>query len=341
MNTRGENEAGRSERRWPAFLLTGILAPLFLNLEYLPRLLVPGFPGTVLYGITTLILGIVMPFVLYACCGMAFRPERGLTDGRENGRRTSGERKKTYGNAQRTPGAAFRKAYTLRNFGVGMRELFPVFAISAGTVLLHIGSRMPLRRGEDLFCALAVTAAAAALTEEAAFRVFAIRLCMRILKPTNKGDHRKVIFGGKESGKGLQKDDPVGIENEGGIENGEDRYDSAAERARISVWTSAVIFALAHGGNLFTGQPLLMTVLQIGWALGMGLLIGGIFIRTGTVLPGIAAHAVNNAADACFLSVQTAGAELIFQAAASVFLLLVGIRTVMHKNLLIYQNYEL
>ena len=317
MKKRGENGDGRSGRRWLAFLLTGILAPLFLNLVYLPRIPAPFFPGTALYGITTLMISVVMPFVLYACCGMLFPFFRRCGEDRENGCKPYSDGENTGKTTQKSYSAVFRKAYTLRNFSAGMRGMIPVFVISAGTVLFHISSRTPLRTGEDLFCALTVTAVAAALTEEAAFRVFAIRLCMNLLSPVNKGEPRRNISGGKVC------------------------YESDAERAQTSVWISAAVFALVHAGNLFSGQPVPVTILQIGWALGMGLLLGGIFIRTGTILPGIAAHAVNNAADACFLSAQTAGAELIFQTAACAFLLLVGVRTVMHKNPLIYQKYEL
>ncbi|MDT3843024.1 MAG: CPBP family intramembrane glutamic endopeptidase [Bacillota bacterium] len=376
MKKKGENGDGRSGRRWLAFLLTGILAPLFLNLVYLPRIPAPFFPGTALYGITTLMISVVMPFVLYACCGMLFPFFRRCGEDRENGckpysdgentgkttKKTTGENagrtagENTGQNTQKSYSAVFRKAYTLRNFSAGMRGMIPVFVISAGTVLFHISSRTPLRTGEDLFCALTVTAVAAALTEEAAFRVFAIRLCMNLLSPVNKGEPRRNISGGKacydsdaERAQASVRTSSDAERAQASVRTSSDaeraqasaRISSDAERAQTSVWISAAVFALVHAGNLFSGQPVPVTILQIGWALGMGLLLGGIFIRTGTILPGIAAHAVNNAADACFLSAQTAGAELIFQTAACAFLLLVGVRTVMHKNPLIYQKYEL
>ena len=356
MKKRGENGDGRSGRRWLAFLLTGILAPLFLNLVYLPRIPAPFFPGTALYGITTLMISVVMPFVLYTCCGMLFPFFRRCGEDRENGCKPYSDGENTGKTTQKSYSAVFRKAYTLRNFSAGMRGMIPVFVISAGTVLFHISSRTPLRTGEDLFCALTVTAVAAALTEEAAFRVFAIRLCMNLLSPVNKGEPRRNISGGKVCYESDAERAQASVRTSSDAERAQAsvRTSSDAERAQASawisadakraqtsVWISAAVFALVHAGNLFSGQPVPVTILQIGWALGMGLLLGGIFIRTGTILPGIAAHAVNNAADACFLSAQTAGAELIFQTAACAFLLLVGVRTVMHKNPLIYQKYEL
>jgi len=61
---------------------------------------------------------------------------------------------------------------------------------------------------------------------------------------------------------------------------------------RTAVLVSTAAFALAHAVNLLGGQDLLSTVGQIGFAAAFGLFAACAFLRTGSIWPVIAFHAL-------------------------------------------------
>ena len=54
--------------------------------------------------------------------------------------------------------------------------------------------------------------------------------------------------------------------------------------------TTSVIFALIHAMNLLSGAPLLATIYQILNAFGMGMFLCAVFLRSGSLWPGIIIH---------------------------------------------------
>ena len=56
---------------------------------------------------------------------------------------------------------------------------------------------------------------------------------------------------------------------------------------------SSVVFGILHIGHVFiNGANLLETVLQATQATGLGLFFGAVFLRTGSIIPGIIGHAI-------------------------------------------------
>lgn len=87
---------------------------------------------------------------------------------------------------------------------------------------------------------------------------------------------------------------------------------SSVKRAVI---ISSVTFGLGHIVNLFRGtQDLLLTVLQICYAIAIGFLFTIIFYRSGSLLPCIIAHGVNNSLSA--FAVERGNTQIIIISAA-------------------------
>ena len=57
---------------------------------------------------------------------------------------------------------------------------------------------------------------------------------------------------------------------------------------------STVIFALAHGANIFYGAGIGVSVMQMISALAMGTAFGLLFLRTGNILPGMILHTLHD-----------------------------------------------
>ena len=54
--------------------------------------------------------------------------------------------------------------------------------------------------------------------------------------------------------------------------------------------TTSIIFALVHAMNLLSGAPLVATIYQILNAFGMGMFLCAVFLRSGSLWPGIIIH---------------------------------------------------
>ncbi|MFD0557087.1 CAAX prenyl protease-like protein [Stackebrandtia endophytica] len=65
--------------------------------------------------------------------------------------------------------------------------------------------------------------------------------------------------------------------------------------AVAAVFVSAILFGLAHLLNLFAGQPLFATLVQIGYAIGFGVGFAALLLRTNTIWIGIVLHSLVDA----------------------------------------------
>lgn len=62
-----------------------------------------------------------------------------------------------------------------------------------------------------------------------------------------------------------------------------------------AVMLTSGLFALVHGSNLLAGADVGSTILQIAAALGIGVFLGAVVLRSGNLWPVIAVHTVNDA----------------------------------------------
>ncbi|MBQ9060354.1 MAG: CPBP family intramembrane metalloprotease [Firmicutes bacterium] len=69
--------------------------------------------------------------------------------------------------------------------------------------------------------------------------------------------------------------------------------ESAVYLAVIIIGTSTA-FGLSHSVNLLAGASLVMTIIQVVVAMMVGIFLCILFIRTGSILPGMVFHAVND-----------------------------------------------
>lgn len=61
----------------------------------------------------------------------------------------------------------------------------------------------------------------------------------------------------------------------------------------LLLFISSLVFGVLHIGHVFIdGADILETVLQVIQALGLGMYFGAIFLRTGSIIPGIIGHAI-------------------------------------------------
>ena len=58
----------------------------------------------------------------------------------------------------------------------------------------------------------------------------------------------------------------------------------------VIFWLSSVFFGLVHLTNAFVGADLMVSVIQALYAIGIGLLLGAVFLRTGLLWPIILGH---------------------------------------------------
>ena len=70
------------------------------------------------------------------------------------------------------------------------------------------------------------------------------------------------------------------------------RYLKGKNRALTVIIISSVIFGPLHMTNIFVGADPVMTVIQAFMATCGGFVLAGIYLRTGSVIPGIIAHAI-------------------------------------------------
>lgn len=55
-------------------------------------------------------------------------------------------------------------------------------------------------------------------------------------------------------------------------------------------WLSSVVFGLVHMLNVFAGAPLLISIIQSAYAMGVGMTLGAVYLRTGNLWPTIIGH---------------------------------------------------
>ena len=69
----------------------------------------------------------------------------------------------------------------------------------------------------------------------------------------------------------------------------------AKDNLKLAIAVSSVTFGIGHVVNLFNGADLIPTLMQICYAMAIGYLFVIIFIKSGSLIPCIVAHSVNNA----------------------------------------------
>ena len=93
-----------------------------------------------------------------------------------------------------------------------------------------------------------------------------------------------------------------------------------------NILAAAMLFALFHGVNLFSGSGLPAVLLQMACATGAGFLYGAMTLKWNSILPAIAGHALTN------ITGITAGAHPSELLLGSVICLLWGIRIYKSTN---------
>ncbi|MBE6732326.1 MAG: CPBP family intramembrane metalloprotease [Ruminococcaceae bacterium] len=68
----------------------------------------------------------------------------------------------------------------------------------------------------------------------------------------------------------------------------------AKDSVKAAIIVSSVTFGIGHIVNLFNGADLLPTLLQICYAMAVGFLFVIIFYKSGSIIPCILAHSLNN-----------------------------------------------
>lgn len=71
-----------------------------------------------------------------------------------------------------------------------------------------------------------------------------------------------------------------------------ERYGNDRKHIRLSILASAIIFSLMHILNIFAGQDVFSTVMQVIQTLGLGYLLGVIFYRTRNIWSCVLIHAI-------------------------------------------------
>ncbi len=69
----------------------------------------------------------------------------------------------------------------------------------------------------------------------------------------------------------------------------------AKDNLKIAILVNSLTFGIGHIINLFNGADLVPTLLQVGYATAVGYLFVTIAYRSGSIIPCIIAHSLNNA----------------------------------------------
>ena len=59
---------------------------------------------------------------------------------------------------------------------------------------------------------------------------------------------------------------------------------------KVIFWLSSIVFGLIHLGNIFAGGDPKSVVIQAVYAIGVGMLFGAVYLRTGNLWPTILGH---------------------------------------------------
>ena len=62
------------------------------------------------------------------------------------------------------------------------------------------------------------------------------------------------------------------------------------KKIMVIFWLSSIVFGLAHLSNILVGGQLSSVLIQTVYAIGIGMLFGAVYLRTGSILPTIIAH---------------------------------------------------
>ena len=92
-----------------------------------------------------------------------------------------------------------------------------------------------------------------------------------LLRATAPGFGEEIMFRGLGIANYMRK-----IETEGQI--------------KVIFWISSITFGLIHLTNLFAGGDLMSVLLQAPYAIGVGMLFGAVYLRTGNLWPTILGH---------------------------------------------------
>ena len=87
------------------------------------------------------------------------------------------------------------------------------------------------------------------------------------------------------------------------------RSQEPKELMKVSLIIS-LCFGLLHGGNLLIGAELISTLLQVLYAIGIGMLLSGIYLKTGSFWPCIILHTWVDAASSISKSLQESSGVL-------------------------------
>ncbi len=92
----------------------------------------------------------------------------------------------------------------------------------------------------------------------------------------------------------------------------------------IILWMSAIVFGFAHTTNALAGAELGTSLLQSAYALGVGILFGAIFLRTGSLWPTIIAHYLVDFLEFCRTDISQSGGVMGALTVGDIITLVVG-----------------
>ena len=93
---------------------------------------------------------------------------------------------------------------------------------------------------------------------------------------------------------------------------------------RKGVLISSLVFGLFHMTNIIFGADPVATIMQVAYAIGIGFLLGAVFIRTGTLLPCIVAHSLIDITAFTMVDLADSGGMLAESSDSSVLVVLIG-----------------
>ena len=79
----------------------------------------------------------------------------------------------------------------------------------------------------------------------------------------------------------------------------------------IIFWLSSLVFGLIHIANVLAGASVTNSVIQAVYAVGVGMLFGAVYLRTGNLWPTIIAHSLVDFAEMCRADVSQSGGVMV------------------------------
>ncbi|MCR5544275.1 MAG: CPBP family intramembrane metalloprotease [Eubacterium sp.] len=95
-----------------------------------------------------------------------------------------------------------------------------------------------------------------------------------------------------------------------GIANYMRKAESGKDVMKI-FWISSIFFGLFHSFNIIAGADIVSSIVQSVSAIGMGMLFGAIYLRTGNMWPTIIAHWAIDSAEMCRADLNESGAKVM------------------------------